>query len=254
LGEAATVERPSSLAEFVEELQRRAALQHVPTVEGVTLASLHSAKGLEWDAVFVVGLSDGTLPTTYAKTPEALEEERRLLYVGVTRARQWLWLSYSQSRSPGGRPRRACRFLPQFERGGGERGGAAGLSRRPERRRALVVSCRVCGATLLAGADRKLGRCATCPSTLDEDLYARLREWRVRVAGAQKVPAYVVFTDATLVALAERQPAGREELVAIAGIGPRKLGLYGDAVLALVGGASVDDLVPEEPPEKSSVN
>ncbi|BCB79841.1 hypothetical protein Pflav_062510 [Phytohabitans flavus] len=218
----------------------------------MTLASLHSAKGLEWDAVFVVGLSDGTLPTTYAKTPEALEEERRLLYVGVTRARQWLWLSYAQSRAPGGRPRRPCRFLPQFERGGGERGGTAALSRRPERRRAQVVSCRVCGATLLAGADRKLGRCATCPSTLDEDLFARLSEWRVRVAGAQKVPAYVVFTDATLVALAERRPTGPQDLVAIAGIGPRKLSLYGDAVLALVGGASVDDLVPEEPPEKSS--
>ncbi|GAA4160845.1 ATP-dependent DNA helicase UvrD2 [Phytohabitans flavus] len=252
IGEAATVERLPSLADFVEELQRRAAQQHAPTVEGVTLASLHSAKGLEWDAVFVVGLSDGTLPTTYAKTPEALEEERRLLYVGVTRARQWLWLSYAQSRAPGGRPRRPCRFLPQFERGGGERGGTAALSRRPERRRAQVVSCRVCGATLLAGADRKLGRCATCPSTLDEDLFARLSEWRVRVAGAQKVPAYVVFTDATLVALAERRPTGPQDLVAIAGIGPRKLSLYGDAVLALVGGASVDDLVPEEPPEKSS--
>jgi DNA helicase-2/ATP-dependent DNA helicase PcrA len=62
----------------------------------------------------------------------------------------------------------------------------------------------------------------------------------------------VVFTDATLVALAERKPTGPEDLVAIAGIGPRKLSLYGDAVLALVGGASVDDLVAEEPPEKSS--
>jgi DNA helicase-2/ATP-dependent DNA helicase PcrA len=77
-------------------------------------------------------------------------------------------------------------------------------------------------------------------------LLERLREWRVRVAGVQKVPAYVVFTDATLVALAERQPSKPAELLAIAGIGPRKLGLYGEAVLALVGGASVDDLAPEK--------
>ncbi|MEJ3743890.1 ATP-dependent DNA helicase UvrD2 [Actinomycetes bacterium KLBMP 9797] len=238
------------LGEFVAELQRRAAQQHAPTVEGVTLASLHSAKGLEWDAVFVVGLSDGTLPTTYAKTAEALEEERRLLYVGVTRARQWLWMSYSQSRSPGGRQRRPCRFVPQFERGGGAGVGAAsGQSRKSDRRPARVVLCRVCGATLLAGADRKLGRCPTCPSDLDEELHERLREWRTRVAGAQNVPAYVVFTDATLVALAERQPSESAELLAIAGIGPRKLGLYGDAVLALVGGASVDDLAPEKTSE-----
>ena len=54
------------------------------------------------------------------------------------------------------------------------------------------------------------------------------------MAAAQKVPAYVVFTDATLVALAERRPGRSEELIAIAGIGPRKLGLYGEAVLALV--------------------
>ncbi|HEX8628498.1 MAG TPA: ATP-dependent DNA helicase UvrD2 [Catenuloplanes sp.] len=234
------------LGAFNEELRRRAEQQHAPAVDGVTLASLHSAKGLEWDAVFLVGLAEGTLPTTYAKSPDQVEEERRLLYVGVTRARQWLWLSYGQSRSPGGRARRPCRFLPQLDASGGpERAGAAGAAK-TERRRTQVASCRVCGATLLAGADRKLGRCPTCPSDLDEELLERLREWRARVAGQQKVPAYVVFTDATLVALAERRPARPPELLAIAGIGPRKLGLYGEAVVALVAGALVDDLGPEK--------
>ncbi|GAA3757652.1 ATP-dependent DNA helicase UvrD2 [Plantactinospora mayteni] len=250
IGEAASVERPVSLADFCAELGRRAAAQHVPTVEGVTLASLHSAKGLEWDAVFLVGLSDGTLPTSYAKTAEQVEEERRLLYVGVTRARQWLWLSYASARSPGGRARRPCRFLPQFDRSGaGRTVDAPAGSRKPDRRRTQVVSCRVCGATLLAGADRKLGRCATCPSDLDEELLDRLRDWRARVAGAQKVPAYVVFTDATLLALAERRPTRPAELLAIAGIGPRKVALYGDAVLALVDGVRVDDVLLTEESE-----
>ena len=103
----------------------------------------------------------------------------------------------------------------------------------------------MCGATLLAGADRKLGRCPTCPSDLDEDLYERLQTWRTRTASAHKVPAYVVFTDATLVALAERRPANPAELLAIAGIGPRKLGQYGAAVFALVAGGSPDDLAEE---------
>jgi len=243
LGEAAAVQRDVSLATFCEELSRRAEQQHAPTVEGVTLASLHSAKGLEWDAVFLVGLADGTLPTTYAKTPEQLEEERRLLYVGVTRARQWLWLSYGQSRSGGGRARRPCRFLPQLERSRGLE--KAGESRKPVSRRNLVVSCRICGATLLAGADRKLGRCSTCPSDLDEELYQRLLTWRASTAKELKVPAYVVFTDATIVAIAERGPSTPAQLLAIAGIGPRKLGQYGAAVFALVGGASPDDLDPE---------
>ncbi|MDY7084918.1 MAG: ATP-dependent DNA helicase UvrD2 [Actinomycetota bacterium] len=241
IGQAGAVQRDVTLAAFNEELARRAEQQHAPTMAGVTLASLHSAKGLEWDAVFLVGLADGTLPTTYAKTPEQLEEERRLLYVGVTRARQWLWLSYGQSRSPGGRARRPCRFLPQLERNSPtERAGDR--SRKPDRRRSQVSSCRVCGATLLAGADRKLGRCPTCPSDLDEDLFARLQQWRSATAGELKVPAYVVFTDATLVAMAERRPSSPAELLAIAGIGPRKLGQYGDSVFALVAGASAEEV------------
>jgi ATP-dependent DNA helicase UvrD/PcrA len=213
----------------------------------VTLASLHSAKGLEWDAVFLVGLVEGTMPTAYAKTPQAIEEERRLLYVGITRARHWLWLSYGQSRSPGGRARKPCRFLPQF---GGESGtsGATkrGGSTKVDRRRAIAVSCRVCGATLLGGPERKLGRCQTCPSDIDEELFERLREWRLRVATQQGVPAYVVFTDATLTALAERRPTSNDELLAIAGIGPRKIEMYGSATLALLEGAAVDDLVAEK--------
>jgi DNA helicase-2/ATP-dependent DNA helicase PcrA len=79
---------------------------------------------------------------------------------------------------------------------------------------------------------------------MDDDLHARLKEWRSAMASQQNVPAYVIFTDATLVALAERQPRTREQLIDIAGIGPRKLALYGAAVIALVAGARPADLVP----------
>lgn len=96
----------ATLSDLVAELDARAAAQHAPTVQGVTLASLHSAKGLEWDAVFLVGLTEGMMPITYAKTDEQIEEERRLLYVGVTRARLHLGLSWSLARSPGGRASR----------------------------------------------------------------------------------------------------------------------------------------------------
>ncbi len=239
--------RLTTLAEFCDDLARRAAIQHSPTVDGVTLASLHAAKGLEWDAVFLVGLADGTLPTSHARTDDALEEERRLLYVGITRARQWLWLSYGQARAPGGRARRPCRFLPQLT-GSTQSDAGGGPGARPRARRHQIVSCRICGATLIAGADRKLGRCATCPSDRDEELYERLREWRRVVAAEQQVPAYVVFTDATLAALAERKPTTEAELAAIGGIGPRKLAAYGEAVRALVTGRSVPQ-VTTSPPE-----
>ncbi|WP_253905694.1 ATP-dependent helicase, partial [Arthrobacter sp. H5] len=90
-----------TLQDFVAELEERAAAQHAPTLQGVTLASLHSAKGLEWDAVFLVGLSEGLMPISFADTPDAVDEERRLLYVGITRARIHLALSWSTSRTPG---------------------------------------------------------------------------------------------------------------------------------------------------------
>ena len=134
-------------------------------------------------------------------------------------------------------------------RTGLEKASVAGVSRKPVNRRAMTVSCRICGATLLAGADRKLGRCPTCPSDLDEELYERLLAWRAATAAEQKVPAYVVFTDATIVAIAERRPGSPPELLAIAGIGPRKLGQYGAEVFALVAGAS-----PAEPLEKNFGN
>src|SRR5204863_1053914 len=103
----------ATLDEFVADLAERADSQHAPPVEGVTLASLHAAKGLEWDAVFLVGLAEGTVPILHAGDDEAaIEEERRLFYVGVTRAREHLWLSWALARTPGARRnRRRSRFL-----------------------------------------------------------------------------------------------------------------------------------------------
>ncbi|WP_196828122.1 ATP-dependent helicase [Frigoribacterium sp. CG_9.8] len=101
----------TSLKAFVDELFERAANQHEPTMAAVTLTTLHSAKGLEWDTVFLIGLSDGYLPITYAKTERAIEEERRLLYVGITRARRQLHLSWTSRPSGRGPERRPSRFL-----------------------------------------------------------------------------------------------------------------------------------------------
>jgi len=225
----------ADLPRYVVELEIRAEAQHPPTVEGVTLSSLHSAKGLEWDAVFLVGLVDGTLPIQYADGDDAaIEEERRLLYVGVTRARQHLSLSWALARAEGAkRKRRRSRFLYGLIPDGHP------TSRLPQSRqrdggRAARNLCRVCGSALIGALATKLGRCESCPANLDEELLGRLREWRSERARGLKVPSYVVFTDATLTAIAERRPTDTAGLVAISGIGAAKLDKFGAEVLALV--------------------
>ncbi len=210
--------RPAAaLADLNAEIETRRAAQHAPTADGVTLASLHATKGLEWDAVFLVGCQDGTLPIVYAETPDEIEEERRLFYVGVTRARQRLSISWSSSRSPGGRgTRRPSRFLVGVRPA---RPDSATPSARAGRGARGVVRCRVCGEPVHTAAERKIGRCAGCPPGYDEALFDALRSWRLVAAQQQGVPAYVVFTDATLVAIAEARPADRAALARISGVG-----------------------------------
>jgi ATP-dependent DNA helicase UvrD/PcrA len=115
----------ASLSDFAAELTLRAELGHAPQVEGVTLASMHAAKGLEWDAVMLPGLVEGLMPIVHARTPDAIEEERRLLYVAVTRARQHLYLSWSPGRAAA---RHRSRFLDGIRLGrrGGSTGGRVG--------------------------------------------------------------------------------------------------------------------------------
>ncbi|MEW2387527.1 ATP-dependent DNA helicase UvrD2 [Streptomyces venezuelae] len=245
----------ATLADLVAELDERANAQHAPTVEGVTLASLHAAKGLEWDAVFLVGLAEGMMPITYAKTDEQIEEERRLLYVGVTRARVHLSLSWALSRSPGGRPsRRPSRFLDGLRPGSGAGaaaraagGGPGGVERgsggsagpaagRRQRKSRTPARCRVCGRTLTEAGEMKLMRCEDCPSDMDEGLYERLREWRSGQARELGQPAYCVFTDKTLIAIAEAVPEDEGELARIPGVGVRKFHRFGAEVLAICAG------------------
>ncbi|MEU8899069.1 ATP-dependent DNA helicase UvrD2 [Nocardia sp. NPDC048505] len=226
---------------LLRELAARAEARHPPTVQGVTLASLHAAKGLEWDAVFLVGLADGTMPIQHVLADDgsvadmaALEEERRLFYVGVTRAREHLRLSWALARNQGSRrTRRRSRFLnglvpddspasriaaPAVERKGG----------------GIRPSCRVCAKPLIGTYATMLGRCRRCPGEVDAALLEALREWRAEKAEALRVREFVIFTDTTLTAIAEQLPADDRALGAIAGIGAKKITDYGADVLAIV--------------------
>lgn len=197
----------ATVADLVADLDERASAQHAPTVEGVTLASLHAAKGLEWDAVFLAGLSEGLVPWASADTSADLAEERRLLYVGVTRAREHLELSYARSRTPGGRGnRRRSRFLDGLWPSDGR--GRFG-------RRETVSTPRTTGES-------------------DPVLLGALKQWREELARRTSKPSFTVLGDATLASIAEQLPASVPDLARIHGIGPAKIDRYGTELLALV--------------------
>ena len=229
-----------SMRDFTAELEERSAAQHAPTVEGVTLASLHSAKGLEWDAVFLAGLNEGLMPITFAESQREIDEERRLLYVGITRARTHLSLSSSSSRHAGGRGRRKpSRFLTPLRRHLGLEPaarkiapGSGRLSPNAASRRRQPVTCAGCGDVLTVGTEIKRRRCQDCPVRYDEQLFEQLRSWRLSYAKELEVKAFMVFGDATLELLAEYKPTTDEELLKIPGIGERKLEQHGERLKA----------------------
>jgi ATP-dependent DNA helicase UvrD/PcrA len=173
--------------DFVEDLEARFGSTGAER-RGVHLLTLHGAKGLEFEVVFIPRVEERELPIRQAKAPPEIAEERRLLYVGLTRAKRVLAVTWS------GQP---SRFL-------GELGVRAASPK---------------------------------PAEPDDPLYAALKRWRLERATADDLPAYIVFHNSTLAAIAGRKPRDLSELGAVPGVGPTKLQRYGDEVLAVLSAA-----------------
>ena len=212
--------KAETLAVFVAELDERVAYQVEPDKAGVELATIHAAKGLEWDAVFLVGVAEGLLPISYAKTAAAREEERRLLYVAVTRARDLLTLSWARSRGVDGRgKRKRSRLLD------GIWPEEAGVGAPKKKARAST---------------RALNRAfeeEASPQAIE--LFGRLKAWRLEVSRQAGVPPFAVFTDQTLRDIAQAMPKNTTQLRVIRGIGDVKVQRFAAPVLALVRGEEV---------------
>ena len=196
------------------ELDRRAAHERTGSADGVNLLTYHPAKGLEWDAVFLPMLEDGTLPIRQAfDDAAALAEERRLLYVGITRARRRLHLSWADRREARGREgrRSRSRFLAGLAAPWARPGGG------------------------LAGAGRRTAAAPrTRPVPGDDPLFDALREWRSGQAREDGIAPFIVAHDSVLGAIAEARPTSLAALARVRGMGPTKVDRYGPAILAVV--------------------
>ncbi len=198
---------------------------------GVTISTFHRAKGLEWSAVWVTGLEEGLVPIVHAHTEDAAMEERRLLYVALTRAGDELHCSWAGVRRFGDRPvpRNPSPWLAALT--GVATGYQApqvtpdGLWRnRLADQRDRLAGCRRPGPGL-----RDAQAAAADPAVVDA-----LRAWRAAAARAAGVPAHVVLHDATLAAVATQRPATADQLLGVPGLGPVKVSRYGAVLLDLV--------------------
>ena len=187
-------------AAFGAELAERFSTER--SGRGVNLLTYHRAKGLEFDAVFLPRLLDGELPFRSGRAKADPEEERRLLYVGITRAKRFLFLTW-----PSAGRAQTSPFLDEMELA------TSGPSR----------------AKSAPGPAVTVGRGGA--------VFDRLKEWRRKRAQTDGVPAYVVFHDRTLAEIAARSAQSLHWRSAISGVGPAKLERYADEVLAVVSAA-----------------
>jgi DNA helicase-2/ATP-dependent DNA helicase PcrA len=242
------------LADFEPWL--RATLAHADDADGVELSTVHRVKGMEWDRVIVFGADRGLFPHDLA---EDREEERRVFHVAITRGRREVAVLSDRSRpSPfvkeltGDAPRieeRPTATKRSAAAGGvavsiGDRvriaGGYSGVVEEFEDKGVFVALDSGTSSMLVSWGETVTTPAGSGPLSrptesvaVDDEFVDRLKTWRIEVAVANSVPAYVVLNDKTLLAIAASRPTNERELIMIPGIGPAKLDAYGDEILAM---------------------
>jgi DNA helicase-2/ATP-dependent DNA helicase PcrA len=206
----------------------------------VEITTFHRAKGLEWPIVFLAGLERGYVPIGQANSEDQWDEERRLLYVAVTRAERELHCSWAQQRTFGARTtgRNPSPWLANIEAAAAScratvNPGDWRTTLRAQRER--LEAAKRAGVPGIRGTR---GEKVQVGTNADPKLLEALKAWRKRAAQATGVPAFVICHDTTLAAVAEARPRTHVALLALPGMGPVKVDRFGDQLLAVVAQAS----------------
>jgi len=227
LVEASPRARHIDAGTLLAEINGLATKTHGPRDDGVTLATLHRAKGLEWEVVFVVGVTDGAIPSTYASTTQERAEEERLLHVGVTRARRELHLTWPSTNARGwtNRPSPLLDLLPtRRTHPKAQRHGATARKRSSTTSAGAGASsgiCPHCTDPLKGSAARRLGVCPDCVNSAPGTTGTRARaitEIVTNASSATGIPVDQLMSRTALVRLLDRRPTTVALVTATAGV------------------------------------
>ncbi len=203
----------SSTGSFLDWVTSTATQEETTSSDAVEIMTFHAAKGLEWTCVYILGVERGLVPIGYAETPAELAEERRLLHVGITRAKESVYLSWAEERQFGDKTVRRNRssYLDI-------------LDPPPEN---TTVKSKSAPSRLSAAS-------AKADLPVDDPDYKALVEWRRTTAEEDAVPAYIVVNNRTIAALVRMMPSTMGELLDVPGIGPAKADRYGKEILRIL--------------------
>lgn len=218
------VDPSASLRSFVDALRSGSNESAATGGDRVDVTTFHAAKGLEWDVVHVAGMERGLSPIGHAKTDDAIAEEHRLIYVALTRARRDLHIHWAHERSFGDRVSKRSPS-PLLDVIGPA---ARGVDVRSARARSAKNAASVRKGLSASNGGPRFKRDESDP------VFQALKKWRLSVAKANDVPAFVIFNDKTLHAIASERPTTEAGLLGVSGIGPTKAAQYGEDVLRLV--------------------